>query len=161
MERVFIGKVVNTHGIKGEFRIKSDFELKSRVFVVGKSVLIDGVSYKINSYRIHKGYDMITVDGLNDINDVIPFKTKSVFVDREILELKDNEYLNQDLIGKKVCCGDVELGEIIDYTPGINPLLKVKGEKTFYIPLNGDFILKYDKSVEALIVNESAKELII
>lgn len=161
MEKVFIGKVVNTHGIKGEFRIKSDFELKSRVFVVGKSILIDGVSYKINSYRVHKGYDMITVDGLNDINDVIPFKTKKVFADREILELKDNEYLNQDLIGKKVCAGNVELGEVIDYTSGINPLLKVKGEKTFYIPLNGDFILKYDKSVGVLIVNESAKELII
>ena len=28
MEYIYIGKIVNTHGIKGEIRIKSDFERK-------------------------------------------------------------------------------------------------------------------------------------
>ena len=32
MEYILIGKLVNTHGIKGEVRILSDFELKERVF---------------------------------------------------------------------------------------------------------------------------------
>ena len=29
MDYIYIGKIVNTHGIKGELRIKSDFELKN------------------------------------------------------------------------------------------------------------------------------------
>ena len=29
---VCVGKIVNTHGIKGELRILSDFELKNKVF---------------------------------------------------------------------------------------------------------------------------------
>lgn len=32
MDYVFVGKVVNTHGIKGEIRISSDFEMKSNRF---------------------------------------------------------------------------------------------------------------------------------
>ena len=32
---VCIGKIVNTHGIKGELRILSDFELKNKVFKKG------------------------------------------------------------------------------------------------------------------------------
>lgn len=154
MERVFIGKVVNTHGIKGEFRIKSDFELKSRVFVVGKSILIDGVSYKINSYRVHKGYDMVTVDGLNDINDVIPFKGKRVFVDREDLHLKDNECLMEDYIGFDVVLNSQTIGRVVDYSGGVNPLLEVKGDKHFYIPLKGNFIIKFDKKMKTLVVDD-------
>ena len=35
MEYVLIGKIVNTHGIKGELRILSDFEYKERIFKKG------------------------------------------------------------------------------------------------------------------------------
>jgi ribosomal 30S subunit maturation factor RimM len=35
MDLVYIGKIVNTHGIKGELRIRSDFEKKELVFKVG------------------------------------------------------------------------------------------------------------------------------
>ena len=40
-KKVYIGKVVSTHGIKGEIKIISDFEYKDRVFVVGKKLIID------------------------------------------------------------------------------------------------------------------------
>ena len=35
MDYINIGKIVNTHGIKGELRILSDFKFKDRVFVTG------------------------------------------------------------------------------------------------------------------------------
>ena len=34
MNKIYIGKVVNTHGIKGEIRILSNFEYKDKVFKV-------------------------------------------------------------------------------------------------------------------------------
>ena len=40
MEYVCIGKLVNTHGIKGEVRILSDFEFKNKVFVKGFKLYI-------------------------------------------------------------------------------------------------------------------------
>ena len=40
MELVRIGKIVNTHGIKGELRILSDFEFKDKVFKKGIKVYV-------------------------------------------------------------------------------------------------------------------------
>ena len=37
MEFKEIGKICNTHGIKGELRIKSDFELKNQVFKINNA----------------------------------------------------------------------------------------------------------------------------
>ena len=49
MELVRIGKIVNTHGIKGELRILSDFEFKDKVFKKGVKVYVG----KKNLLSIH------------------------------------------------------------------------------------------------------------
>ena len=74
MEEIYIGKVVNTHGIKGEIRILSDFLYKEKAFKVGTNLLIDGISYQITSYRRHKNFEMVTLDGYSNINDVLFLK---------------------------------------------------------------------------------------
>ena len=102
MEKIVIGKYVNTHGIKGEIRIKSDFKYKNKVFVVGNIIYIKDNKYIINSYRIHKDYDMITLKGINDINDIIFLKGSLVYFDYSNLNLTSDEYLDEDLIGLKV-----------------------------------------------------------
>ena len=73
MQKVYVGKVVGTHGIKGEIRIISDFQFKDKVFVVGNSLVINDKDYVIRSYRKHKNFDMVT---LNDYNDINNFKFK-------------------------------------------------------------------------------------
>ena len=40
MKYVLIGKLVNTHGLKGEVRILSDFKYKDRVFIPGMKIYI-------------------------------------------------------------------------------------------------------------------------
>ena len=51
---IYLGKVVNTHGIKGELRIISDFKYKNTVFQVNNKIYIDKNIYIIKSYRHHK-----------------------------------------------------------------------------------------------------------
>ena len=58
MNKIYIGKVVNTHGIKGEIRILSNFEYKDKVFKVNNKLIIGDKTYEIKSHRIHKGYNM-------------------------------------------------------------------------------------------------------
>ena len=98
MNKVLLGKYVNTHGLKGEIRIKSNFLYKDKVFKVGTEIIINDTSYIIKSYRVHKNYDMITLDGINSI-DEIPFsKNTKVYVDRDKY-LSKKDYLDSDLIG--------------------------------------------------------------
>ena len=98
MSRIVLGKYVNTHGIKGEIRIKSNFKYKDKVFKIGNKIIIDNHEYIINSYRVHKDYDMISLNGIDDIN-MIPFnKNILVYINREDY-LDNSDYLDSDLIG--------------------------------------------------------------
>ncbi len=98
MNKVILGKYVNTHGIKGEIRIKSSFPYKDKVFKIGNEIIIEKNIYKIKSYRIHKNYDMVTLDGINSINDITFPKNINVYIERNQYLLK-NDYLDSDLIG--------------------------------------------------------------
>ena len=108
MKYVIIGKIVNTHGLKGEVRILSDFKFKDKVFKKGMNIYIgkDKVCEKINSYRFHKIFDMITMKGYNDIDQVLKYKGDYVFVNKEDIVLNENEYLDEDIVGLNVYVDD-------------------------------------------------------
>ena len=114
MKYIYIGKIVNTHGIKGEVRILSKFKYKSRVLKKYFKVYIGPSKEEqiINSYRPHKQFDMITLDGITNINDVLKYKGSNVYINKDDLELKSNEYLDEDLIGLKVILNDKVYGKV-------------------------------------------------
>ena len=162
-EYVYIGKIVNTHGIKGEFRILSNFELKDKVFIPNNNVYIgeDKTEYKILSYRHHKDYEMIIVEGINDINEAIRLKGLKVYFKRSDLNINDSDYLIDDLLNCDVIEDDKTLGKVTDIIyNNSNILLKVTGIEDFYIPLKGSFINKVNKE-EKIIYTNNAKDLIL
>lgn len=110
MNKVILGKYVNTHGIKGEIRIKSNFKYKDKVFKIGNEIIIDK-PYIINSYRVHKGYDMVTLKGINSINDIIDLKNSLVYIERDKY-LSFSDYLDEDLIGFAVYCDGNLVGNV-------------------------------------------------
>lgn len=144
MKYINIGKLVNTHGIKGEVRIISNFKYKDRVFIPGMKIYIgrDKVCEEINSYRHHKIFEMITIKGYNDINQVLKYKGEYVFVNKDDIILNDFEYLDEDIIGLKVFVDDKYMGVVKKIERyNTNNLLVVKGEvKDYLIPYNFDII---------------------
>lgn len=160
---VCIGKIVNTHGIKGELRILSDFEYKDKVFKKGISLFVGPLKkeYVINSYRHHKIFDMVTFVDYNNINDVLDLKGLLVYVNRSILEITEEDYLLTDLIGMEVYDKDKLLGVVKDYyLDSGNTLLAIKGTKDFYIPLKSNYIEKVDTKNKKIITNNGG-ELIL
>lgn len=162
-EYVMIGRIVNTHGIKGELRILSDFEKKERVFKTNIPIYIGKEKKEeiIKSYRHHKEFEMITMSGYTNINEVLKYKGMNVYVKRKTLNLQENEYLYSDLIGMQVVEKEKTLGKIkeIVYNKA-NLLLMVEGEKNFYIPLREEFIKKVDVSSKKVHV-EGGENLIL
>ena len=143
MKFINIGKIVNTHGIKGELRILSDFKYKDKVFkkdfkfYIGK----DKEEYIVNTYRHHKVFDMVTFDGYNDINEVLKLKGKNVYINNDDLDL-DGEIYIDNLIDYKVIVGDKEIGVVTDvmHMPA-NDIIKV-GD--ILIPYVKEFIIKIE-----------------
>ena len=114
MKYVLIGKLVNTHGLKGEVRILSKFKYKDRVFVPGMKIYIgkDKKEEVIATYRHHKIFEMITMNGYSDINEILKYKGDYVFVNKEDIKLNENEYLDEDIIGLRVYVDGIYLGEV-------------------------------------------------
>lgn len=146
MELIKIGKIVNTHGIKGELRLLSRFPYKDKVFVKNMIIYIDRVNKEvINSYRKHKNFDMITLEGYSNINEVLKYKGKYVYVSSDDIKLDKNKYLDEELIGLDVIYegssrGIVSNIERYDKTC----LLVIKGDKEYLIPYNDNMIEKID-----------------
>ena len=148
MKYVLIGKIVNTHGLKGEVRILSSFKYKDRVFKNGMNIYIgkDKINECITSYRYHKIFDMITMDGYNDINQILKYKGEYVFVNKEDIILNENEYLDEDIVGLSVYVDDRLLGRVQKIEKhSVNEILVVKSdEKNYLVPYNFDIILNID-----------------
>lgn len=163
MDYVYIGKFVNTHGIKGEIRLLSNFELKDKVFIPGFSVYFGDAKkeFKITGYRKHKNFDMITLDGISDINDVLPYKGQKVYVRRDDLELDSDDYILDDLIGMDIICDDKSFGVVKNiYQQKNNILLAIAYSKNYYIPYQKQFIKSVDVK-KKIIYTIDVKELIL
>ena len=148
MKYVLIGKIVNTHGLKGEVRILSDFKYKDRVFKIGMKIYIgkNKVCEEINSYRYHKIFDMITMCGYDNIDQILKYKGEYVFISRDDLILKDNEYLDEDIIGLNVIVDGKVMGVVKRIEKhNRNEILVFKSvDKNYLIPYNFDIIENVD-----------------
>ena len=145
MNFINIGKIVNTHGIKGELRILSDFRYKDKVFKKGMKFYVgkEKEEFVVNSYRFHKIFDMVTFDGLNNINDVLYLKGRQVFINSEDLKLDDGEIYIDDLIGYEVIIGEKNIGKVTSvlHNSKANDNLRV-GD--ILIPYVKEFIIKIE-----------------
>ena len=149
MNKIVLGKYVNTHGLKGEIRIKSNFPYKSKVFVIDNEIIINDKVYVIKSYRVHKDYDMVTLEGINDINK-IPFpKNTLVFIDRDKY-LSKKEYIDSDLIGFIVYNSRIER-EVTDINY-LNDKKKLIKTSSGYIPF--ELIKNVDLENKRILIEE-------
>lgn len=112
MNYICIGKIVNTHGIKGEVRILSDFPYKKEVYALGANLYIGKKKelVVVTSFRRHKMFDMLTFEGINDINDVIQYKGELIYFDIDEVTLPgliDEDYIGLDVYEKEKYIGTV------------------------------------------------------
>lgn len=148
---IYVGKLVNTHGIKGEVRIKSDIDYKNAVFKKGNHLYIDNKPFTINTYRVHKEFDMITFDGINNINDVLEYKGKNVYIDKN--EVQDI-ILNEELIGYEVYT-DKYVGKVVKLMKNkIYDILVIKKDNEFLVPNIDPFIKSIDSKERKIYINE-------
>ena len=156
MKYIYIGDVVNTHGLKGEVRLVSNFEYKKRVFKKNFKLYIGRSKEEvvINTYRVHKEYDMLTFDGLNSIDDVIIYKGDKVYINRDDLKIKG--YFNEDLIGLPVYSEDKYIGKVeyIMKNKAHNILVVTEEDKKNLIPNIPEFVSKIDLDNKRIDIKE-------
>lgn len=156
MDYIYIGKIVSTHGIKGEVKIISDFFEKDKIFKKGFKLYITPLYHEevINTYRVHKNYDMVTFNRYNDINEILKYIGMGVYIKRSDLALKEDEYLLSDLIGYAVYDNNKLLGKVSGISFNNNVLLKI--DDIFYIPFIDEFIEKVDVKTKKIMTRNGS-----
>ena len=151
--RLKVGKIVNTHSLKGEVKVISSTDFEEERFKKGSKLLITRGNQLIRevvvqSYRNHKNFLLVKFEGIDSVEEAEKLKNLQIKIDSdEVGELEENEFYFHQIIGCEVFDeNDKNLGEIIDIlTPGANDVWVIKGEngKEILIPYIEDVCLLY------------------
>ena len=129
MQYYQVGKIVNTHGIKGEVKVLASTDFKESRFKPGAKLYLftkdatTPIELEVKTYRKHKQFDMLTFVGLEDINLVEKYKQAHLKISAEQQEqLAEGEYYYHQIIGLTVVTTEgQEIGKIKEImTPGAN-----------------------------------------
>jgi 16S rRNA processing protein RimM len=137
------GKIVNTHGIRGEIKIVPWAD--SPEFLCSFSTLyLDGKPVNVRSARVHKGNVIAQLEGYDDVNAAMLLKNKVVSIRREDAKLPEGAFFLADIIGLDVVneAGN-KLGVLRDIlSPSLQQVYVVEGKREILIPAVPEFILE-------------------
>lgn len=150
-----IGKVVNTHGIKGEVKVWPQTDFPEVRFKAGSKLLMfppdsgQPITIEIVSSREQKNMFVLKLKGFDNINQVEKYKGWELKVsEAERVELDEGEYYFRDIMGCEVETEEGErLGVITDIlSPGANDIWVVKliKGKELLLPVIDDVVLDVD-----------------
>lgn len=136
------GKIVNTHGVKGEVKIMPWTD-SPEFLMEFDHLFIGNAPVKVLSSRVHKGCVIAALEGVSNIEDAIRLKHQIVFIDRDKAELDDDQHFVADLIGLTAIDAETSdnLGTVKDVMSlPSNNVYVIKGEREILIPAVPDFV---------------------
>jgi 16S rRNA processing protein RimM len=160
-----VGKIVNTHGVRGELRVwpQTDFpEVRfkpgSRLLMVPPEGSGDPVPVVVQSAREQKNLRIVKLRGYDNINEVERFKGWELKVGPEDrVPLNEGEYYVRDIVGCEVVSEEGEsLGVIRDVlSPGANDVWVVRRPKgkELLLPVIDDVVLDVDVAAKRVKVH--------
>lgn len=143
MEYIYIGKFAGCHGLKGEIKLKTDFEYLDKVFKENFCFYMgnEKEKEKFLKSRYHNGYYLVTFKSLDTKDLVSKYINKKVYVLKEDLSLDKDELVYEDYIGLDSYYDKKYLGKVEDIVcyGGGNYVFEIE---KILIPFNKHFIDK-------------------
>ncbi|WP_100487661.1 ribosome maturation factor RimM [Sporolactobacillus pectinivorans] len=150
----YVGKIVNTRGIKGEVKVISMTDFPEERFAKGAVLYVHDektssyLPLSVTNHSRHKQFDCLTFEHYRSINDIEKYKGASLFIPREQLsELKKGDFYYFQIIGLDVFADDgAHLGKIVEIlSPGANDVWVVRSAgKDILIPYIKDVVKHVD-----------------
>lgn len=158
MEYISIGKIVNTHGLKGTLKVKSFTDFKEDRYKKGNLLYIafkdEFIPVTVLAHRFVKTLDYLTFREYSDINLVEKYKGSHLMFDKEeALELEEDEFYFEELIGLDVYTDTLNVGKCIDirdYPQGEIIVVQRDEKKNALIPFRKEFVKEVDKELKRI-----------
>lgn len=152
--RLKVGKIINTHGLKGEVKVLSSTDFENERFKKGSSLIITRGNQVIReviveSYRNHKNMILVKFEDINSIEEAEKLKNLQIKVElSDDNSLEENEFYFYEIIGCEVFDESSNLLGVISeiLTPGANDVWVIKSNlgKEILIPYIEDVVKKID-----------------
>jgi len=164
MEWFNVGKIVNTHGIRGEVRVISSTDFPEERYAVGNKLSLfksdskSPIVLTVASHRQHKNFDLLTFEGFLTIEMVQGFRDGILKVsENQLSDLEGNEFYFHEIMGCTVYdLEGQEIGEVTDILQtGANDVWTVtpaKG-KPHYIPYIEDVVKEIDIDEKKIVID--------
>ena len=151
MELIKAGKIVNTHGIRGD--IKIDVWMNdARDLCDIPTLYIDGKPFAVTAARAQRAVAIVHLKGIDTIEMAETMKGREISIEKTDDLLDEGEYFIEDIIGCEVFDVDTDehYGVIVDVYPGIaNDAyeIRLKSGKQVLFPVIKEVII--DTDIEA------------
>lgn len=164
MEKWFnVGKIVNTHGIRGEVRVISKTDFPEQRYKVGNVLYLfmpgsnKPIELTVKTHRTHKNFNLLTFEGFENINEVEKFRDGILKVpESQLGELDEDEFYYHEVIGCHVVTTEgLELGKVTEIlSPGANDVWVIKSSegKEILIPYIEDVVKKVDVKEKVILI---------
>ncbi len=144
-----IGKVVSTHGLRGELRVDPWCDSPQFLCQFKTLYLKKGETKLSVSSRPHKTIAIVKAKGIDTIEEAEKLRGKVLYINRSDARLAPGEYFIQDLMGLDVIDIDTSksYGKITDVLKtGANDVYQVTDEKKkdYLIPVIDDVVKEID-----------------
>ena len=148
MRKIEIGKIVNTHGIRGDVKLMSYLDDNSSFTKIG-TVTTGKKEYKLSGVKFVKGNPVLSLEGVDTVEDAELLRGMVLYVDEsELPPLSKGEYYIKDIIGLEVFSDSgEELGTVSGvFKTGGNDVYEIsrKDGTAFLVPAVADFIKEID-----------------
>ena len=157
-EMIQIGSIVNAHGIRGEMRLlPRGFDPQ---WLTGFKTLYIGrekAPVKPDASHVHKGFVLLKLPGVDDMNVALTYRDKPVYIRREDAHLAPGQFFDEELLDMEVC--DADSGQLLGRITAVDDypahkLYTVKGEREYLIPaVPGVFIQSVDLAANRMEVH--------
>ena len=145
------GKIINTHGVKGDVKIDSWCDSPDILASLGNIYFKNESGYEkkhvLKAY-VHKRFVIANIEGINDIETAEQMKETVIYASRDDVPLDEGDYFIADLIGLPVI--DADSGKLYGkvsevFNNGASDIYTVKteaGERM--IPAVDEFVIEID-----------------
>ena len=104
-----IGKIVNTHGFRGDVKVQSwcdDPEVVTELDVIYRKKGNDLIPVNVQKASVHKGMVLIKLEGIDDFDKANALREEVVYADRDDIVREEGSFFIEDLIGLEVFDAD-------------------------------------------------------
>ena len=151
-DRFQVGVIASTHGIKGEVKVFPTTDNVKR-FKKNMEIILDtgkeNIQLTVESVKFFKQFVILKFKGIDNINDIEKYKTKSLYVTRaNAVRLRKDEYFIADLLGVDVWEDNGEklgvLKDVIETGANDVYVITLEDGKELLIPAIKECILEVD-----------------